>query len=146
MVAARTELFGWRQQVVQMALPAGRVGPVGVDVAERPRHVDDRLDAAPESAAGLRRAGPQRLEHGEHVGGGDLIDWDVAERRGVLAQRLPPLPHVLSIAPRRFVRRDELVSHRAESRRCARLRGLGGGLCHAGISLLDVGRRASQGA
>ena len=47
-MAARTELLGWRQQVVQMALPERAVGLVLVDVAERLRGLDDRLDASPE--------------------------------------------------------------------------------------------------
>jgi hypothetical protein len=73
--------------------------------------------------------GSIKFEHREHGGGGDLIDPDVAARPCVLAKRLPPLPHVLLVFPRRLVRGDELVGHYAERRReCDRLHDLPGAL------------------
>jgi hypothetical protein len=77
-------------------------------------------------------------QHRQNVGGLDLIDRDVADRPCVLAERLPPLPHVLLVLPRRFVRCDELIGHRAECGLRAGLHGLGGALLSDGIDLVGL--------
>ena len=61
-----------------MPLPSRGIGLVPVDVAERPRGVDNPLDAAskPDAVSGV--LGPHRLQDREDVGGGDLIDRLVA--------------------------------------------------------------------
>jgi len=66
-VAALTDLAGVRQQVVEMAAPARRVGAVGVDVAARPGCVEHFFDPAAQARRGGGGAGPHRLQRTEQA-------------------------------------------------------------------------------
>jgi hypothetical protein len=49
LVVSTGELLGLGQEKFEVALPARRVGSIPIDVAKRPRRVDDLFDTAPES-------------------------------------------------------------------------------------------------
>ena len=88
----------------------------------------DLLDAAPDPGGRFRLAGPDRLQHLEHILDGDLVDRLPAEHRiDVEADGTEPLLGVLVALPAGAMRRDIALGTRGETRGLGL--GLGGILC-----------------
>ena len=81
MMSTHAELLRRRQQVVQMALPAGWVGLVLGNVAERACAASMTVWMRPLSLDAVSGTpDPERLQHREHVSRADLVDRLVADR------------------------------------------------------------------
>ena len=121
-MVATCELAGLRQQLVEMAAPAGGIGLPFVDMPERPRSIQHCLNAPAKTRGGFRRPRPQGLKNRKHGFRVDLVNRRLADRFAIGRERHRPLRLVLLVPPAPLVRRKEFVSRLPERRGGFRVR------------------------
>ena len=92
-----------------MAAPARRIGFVLSDQSARPRRVEHRFNAPPNSRRGFRNARPQRLQDFKHRRRVDFMHRPRAQRRTIPLQRHFPLGAMLSVAPLGLLGGQEII-------------------------------------
>lgn len=110
------------------------------------RSVEDALDPAPHPRGRFRLREPDRLQHGQDIRRGDLVDRLATQRRGVFAEGHFPLAHVLRIPKLGLHRFDigvGLITEIRDGRRCGQLRFNG---IDAGLQVCTSSRGKLTGA
>ena len=113
-MVATCELAGLRQQLVEMAAPAGGIGLPFVDDARAPSQHPALPQCAREDARRFRSPRPPGLKNRKHGFRVDLVNRRLADRFAIGRERHRPLRLVLLVPPAPLVRRKEFVSRLPE--------------------------------
>ena len=113
---APRQLGALRQQLVEMAAPARRVGFVAADEASRLGRIQNLLDAPSEARGGFRRARPLGLENRKHGFRINRVNGHLSDRLAIARERHRPLRLVLVVAPSALVHGEEIIRSLAERR------------------------------